>query len=99
MEYKFVETVQGPVVQGEDEILFLSQFGPLLDYVEADPEFVAKAQAFVSEGLAKATEVLLDSLHQPVVGGDPAQLVYSYVSAVNQLKQFVGHYLPSVQNR
>lgn len=99
MEYKFIETIQGPVVQGEDEILFFTQFGPLLDYVDADPAFIEKAKAFVSEGLTRATESLVTSMSKPVVGGDPSPLVYGYVSAVNHLNQFVNSYLPSVQNR
>lgn len=96
MEYKFVATIQGPVVQGEDEILFFNEFGPLLDYVDEDPEFVSKAKAFVADGLVELSSTLAQSLTAQVVGAEAQQALYGYISAANHLKQFEGSYLPSV---
>jgi hypothetical protein len=96
MEYKFVTTAQGPVVQGEDEILFFSQFGQLLDYHDEDPEFLNKAKTFVADGLMELSAHLANSLSAQVIGADPQQALYGYINAVSNLKQFEGHYLPSV---
>jgi hypothetical protein len=96
MEYKFVTTIQGPVVQGEDEILFLNQFGQLLDYVEEDPEFLDKVKDYVASGLRDVASSVADSLTVPVVGGDQTPALYGFISAVSHLKQFEHNYLRSV---
>lgn len=96
MEYKFVTTIQGPVVQGEDEILFFNQFGQLLDYVEEDPEFLNKAKVYVSEGLREVAANVADSLTTPVVGGDQNPVLYGFISAIGHLKQFEHNYLRTV---
>ena len=96
MEYKFVTTIQGPIVQGEDEILFFNQFGQLLDYVEEDPEFLTKAKAYVAEGLRTVSANIADSLTADVVGGDQTPALYGFISAVSHLKQFEHNYLRHV---
>jgi hypothetical protein len=96
MEYKFVTTIQGPVVQGEDEILFLNQFGQLLDYVEEDPEFLDKVKDYVASGLRDVASSVADSLTVQVVGGDQTPALYGFISAVSHLKQFEHNYLRSV---
>lgn len=96
MEYKFVTTFQGPVVQGEDEILFFNQFGQLLDYVDEDPEFLAKAKAYVADELIEYATNVANSLTIPVVGGDQTPALYGFISAIGHLKQFEHNYLRSV---
>lgn len=96
MEYKFVTTIQGPVVQGEDEILFFNQFGQLLDYVEEDPEFLNKAKEYVAAGLRDVVSNVADSLTVPVVGGDQTPSLYGFINAVSHLKQFEHNYLRHV---
>jgi hypothetical protein len=96
MEYKFVTTFQGPVVQGEDEILFFNQFGQLLDYVDEDPQFLDKAKAYVAAGLREVSTNVADSLTVDVVGGDQAPALYGFINAVGHLKQFEHNYLRSV---
>lgn len=85
MEYKFVRTINGPAVMGDDEVLFFSQVVPLQDYVDSDPEFLNKAKVFVSEALVDLAEILATSLHAPVVGVEYAMSLPTYVSAVHQL--------------
>jgi len=97
MEYKFVTTIQGPVVQGEDEILFFNQFGQLLDYADADPEFVFKAKEFIADGLMEYAANVANSLTVPVIGGDQTPALYGFINAVGQVKQFENNYLPSVR--
>lgn len=96
MEYKFVQTTQGPVIVGDDEVLFFSQFGPLVDYVDADPEFLTKAKVYVADGLMAVAADVANSLSMAVVGGDLTSTLYGYVNALNQIKQFEFGYLPSV---
>jgi hypothetical protein len=88
MEYKFVRTVSGPVVLGEDEVLFFSQFGPLQDYVEADPEFIQKAKVFLSESIVELAEQLATSIHMPVVGQEYFAALPMYTTAAHQLTNF-----------
>ena len=97
MEYKFVTTFQGPVVQGEDEILFFNQFGQLLDYADSDPEFVLKAKEFIADGLMEYAANVANSLTVPVIGGDQTPALYGFINAVGQVKQFEHNYLPSVR--
>lgn len=98
MEYKFVNTIQGPVIQGEDEVLFLNQHAQMLDYYEADPEFLKKVKAFVADNLVEMAQNVALGLTQPVLGGDLSQGVYGYIGAVNHLIQFERNYLPMVTN-
>jgi hypothetical protein len=99
MEYKFVQTIHGPVVSGDDEILFFNEFGPLLDYVEEDPEFINKAKDFIGDNLMAITANLVNSMSQPVVGADNTQAIYGFITAINNIKQFEQHYLPSINRR
>lgn len=96
MEYKFVQTIHGPVVHGDDEILFFNEFGPLLDYLDEDPEFISKAKEFIGNGLMTSTQNLVTSMTQQVVG-DSSQIIYGYITALNNIKQFEQNYLPSVR--
>jgi len=91
MEYKFVRTVAGPVVVGDDEVLFFSQLGPLQDYVDADPEFIQKAKVFISDSIVDLAEQLAASLHVPVVGHEYYMSLPMYVSAVQQINNFEIH--------
>jgi hypothetical protein len=88
MKYEFVKTVNGPVILGEGEILFFSQFGPLQDYVDADPEFLDKAKVFVSDTIVELAEQLAASLHVPVVGHEFYNSLHIYVNTVQQIKNF-----------
>lgn len=85
MEYKFVRTISGPAVIGDDEVLFFGQVAALQDYVDSDPEFIAKARLFVSESIMDLAEILATSLHSPVAGVDYAMSLPMYVSAVQHL--------------
>lgn len=88
MEYKFVRTVNGPVVLGEDEVLFFSQFGPLQDYAEADPEFIQKAKVFISDSIVELAEQLATSIHMPVVGHEYFAALPMYTTAAHQITNF-----------
>jgi hypothetical protein len=85
MEYKFVRTMSGPAVVGDDEVLFFSQVVPLQDYVDSDPEFLTKAKMFVSEAIVDLAETLATSLHTAVVGVDYAMSLPTYVTAIHHL--------------
>lgn len=88
MKYEFVRTVNGPLVLGEGEILFFSQFGPLQDYVDADPEFLQKAKVFISDSIVELAEQLAASLHVPVVGHEFYNSLPAYITAVQQIRNF-----------
>lgn len=88
MEYKFVRTVTGPAVLGEDEVLFFSQYGPLQDYADADPEFIQKARVFLSDSIVELAEQLAASLHMPVVGQEYFASLPYYLTAAQQLTTF-----------
>jgi hypothetical protein len=84
MEYKLVSTVNGPAVMGEDEIVFFHQFGALADYVDSDPQFFDKAQAFIIENMREESDLMIRSLSEDVVGNDwMTKLNHLYHAAVN----------------
>ncbi|CAB4123481.1 hypothetical protein UFOVP46_12 [uncultured Caudovirales phage] len=96
MEYKFVRTTTGPVVLGEDEVLFFGDFNALVDYIDSDPEFVHKAKLFVAEGLRETADNLANSMFNAVVGGDQTQALYGYIGALRQLRELEHQFLPAV---
>lgn len=96
MEYKIVNTIQGPAVIGEDEVLFFNQHGQLLDYYEADPEFLVKAKRFISQGLVETAKDIAHSLYEPVLGGDLSPTLYGYMNALRFITDFEQRFLPSV---
>lgn len=96
MEYKIVNTIQGPAVIGDDEVLFFNQHGQLLDYYESDPEFLATAKRFISQGLVETAKDIAHGMFEPVVGGDLTQALYGYTNAVRGIADFEYRFLPSV---
>jgi len=96
MEYKFIATVHGPAVLGENEVLFFNQFQPLLDYYEEDPEFLIKAKLFIADSLRTNATILADSLTVPQVGSDLVGPIHGAMSALNAISQFEHHFLPSI---
>jgi hypothetical protein len=94
MKYQFVRTSQGPVVQGEDEILFFSDFQALIDYLDEDSDFVAKAKEFVAEGLRAVSANIADGLTAAIVGGDQTPALYGYLNAIRSLREFEHQFLP-----
>jgi hypothetical protein len=96
MDYKFIETIHGPAVLGEDEVVYFTQPQELLDYLDADPEFLTKAKLFVSEGFKETATQMADSLTKQVIGGDRSQAIYGYVNAVQHLHRFEFQFLPGL---
>lgn len=80
MEYKFVRTIHGPAVVGEDEVVFLHE-RQVVDYVDSDSEFFVKAKAFISEAIKDYSNMITDSLEAPVVGVELALSLPAYVHA------------------
>lgn len=98
MEYKFIRTIQGPAILGEDEVIFFNQFGQMLDYLEEDPEFLPRAKAFVAETLVETAQGIADGLTQAVVGAEYHQSLFGYVQAIDHLKNFEHGFLVSIRN-
>lgn len=96
MEYKLVTTVHGPAVLGEDEVVFFNQHPQLLDYLEADPEFLVKAKRFISQGVVETAKDIALGMFEPVVGGDLITPLHGYVNAVRYISDFEQRFLPSV---
>jgi hypothetical protein len=97
MDYKFVITMHGPAVMGEDEVVFFGQFQELLEYYDADPEFLAKARKFVSENILEvAGYVAKTTLGEPAIGGDWTGKLHGLVGSSNLLNNFEFQYLPGV---
>ena len=88
MNYKFVHTIHGPAVVSGDEVLFFHQFVPLMDYADADPEFIPKAKAFIAEELVWMAQLLANSLSVPTVGVEYGFTLPTYVSAINSINNF-----------
>lgn len=88
MEYKLINTINGPAVLAEDEVVFFHQFGPLQDYVDADPEFFAKTFAFLLESLKEQSENAIKSLSQDVVGYDSLNQFNLTFNSYQNLKKF-----------
>jgi hypothetical protein len=88
MEYKLISTANGPAVIGEDEVVFFHEFGALADYINEDPQFFDKAQAFIIENMRAESDLMIRSLYEDVVGNDwMTRLNHLYHAAVN-LHQF-----------
>jgi len=96
MAHKFVKTVQGPVIQGEDEILFFSQFQEMVDYHDEDPNFLADSKKFLAEGLKSIAADIADAMFVPVVGGDQTRALYGYMDAIRSMGEFEYRFLPSL---
>lgn len=84
MEYKFARTAQGPVVVGEDEILFWHE-RQVIEYVMEDPDFFVKAKAFLAETIREYSEALITSFSEPVVGMELVMTLPQYVHASQTL--------------
>lgn len=96
MAYKFMHTVQGPLIQGDDEILYFSQFQEMVDYNDEDPDFCKNAKQFLADNLKKTAGDIADSLFYPVVGGDQTNAIYGYINAIRQIGEFEYRFLPSI---
>jgi hypothetical protein len=88
MDYKFTHTIHGPAVVSEDEVVFFHQFVLLRDYVDADPEFIAKAKAFIAEELVGMAQLLASSLSAPTIGVDYGFTLPTYVTAIHHINNF-----------
>jgi hypothetical protein len=88
MDYKFMHTANGPAVVSEDEVVFFNQFVPLRDYVDADPEFVLKAKAFLAEEIVGMAQLLANSLTTPTVGVEYGMALPTYVTAIHHINNF-----------
>lgn len=88
MEYKFLSTINGPVVVGDEEVIFFHEFGPLQDYIDSDPEFFKKAYEFLSDNMRQQADLVLESLTKDVVGGDWVNRFNLFYGAFQALKQF-----------
>lgn len=97
MEYKFLRTINGPAILGEDEVLFLSQFQQLVDYIDSDPEFLEKAKKHVSDEIRSMGNDIADSMYTAVLGGDQTGTLHMYLSALNVLSQLEFSFIPSLK--
>jgi hypothetical protein len=88
MEYRFDRTAHGPVIVGEDEIVFFHQFAQLQDYINEDPEFFTKAYDFCQSVIAEYGELLAKGVKESVVGVDQATSIIAYWVSVDNLRRF-----------
>jgi hypothetical protein len=88
MEYRFDRTAHGPVVVGEDEIVFFHQYAQLQDYVNEDPEFFAKAYDFCQSVIAEYGDMLSRGIKESVVGVEQATSIIAYWAAADHLRRF-----------
>jgi hypothetical protein len=88
MDYKFMHTANGPAVVSEDEVVFFNQSVALLDYADADPDFVAKAKAFLAEEIVGMAQLLANSLTTPTVGVEYGMSLPTYVTAIYHINNF-----------
>jgi hypothetical protein len=88
MEYKFMHTINGPAVVSEDEVIFFHQSVALMDYADADPDFVTKAKAFIAEEIVGMAQLLANSLSGPTVGVEYGMALPTYVTAIHHINNF-----------
>jgi len=97
MDYKFVQTIHGPAIFGDDEVVYFNQHQLMLDYYDSDPEFLLKAKEFIADGIRNLSGDLAESITSPlVVGGDLAQPLYGFINSIHAIRQFEYNFLPSV---
>lgn len=88
MEYQFIATIHGPAIMGEGEVVYFNQHGQMLDYADADPEFLSKAKDFLAETIRDLANTVADSLTKPVVNQEIAMSLPMYVIAIQHLGAF-----------
>lgn len=88
MEYKFASTVNGPVVVGEDEVLFFQQYGPLQDYIDSDPEFFTKAYEFFQVNMREQADQIIKSMTEQVMDLDWMNSFHQFYGAAKSLKEY-----------
>jgi hypothetical protein len=88
MEYKLMMTLNGPVVVGEDEVVYFHEYGPLQDYIDLDPKFFAKAFEFLSNNMREQSGMLLQSIEEEIPGHDWLNRFNTTYAAAMNLKQF-----------
>lgn len=88
MEYQFVRTMNGPMMVGYEEVLTLHQWPQMMDYYNADPEFIAKAQQFLENAIKDFSEIAILSIREPVMGLEYVRTLPQYLVAIDALKGF-----------
>ena len=88
MDYKLARTINGPVLVAEDEVLFFHEYGPLQDYIDADPEFFNKVFEFIKENLAEQAQFIIQSVTENVPGHDWMNTFNNFYAASVNLKNF-----------
>jgi hypothetical protein len=95
MPYTILPSQQGPVIQKDDgEIIFLSQFGHLVELLQEDPELIYKIKNFLAQKIRETIEIEIEGLYEPTpgVGG-----FVPYLNAVGTLREFEYSALPTFQ--
>lgn len=89
MEYTFEQTINGPVVVGDGDILFFNQYQQLWEYAMGDELFFVKARDFLKKVLTEMHEIAIavvehgESYGEEVLGG-----IYHYIQASTYLRNF-----------
>jgi hypothetical protein len=91
MEYRFQRTLNGPVLVGEDEVLFLHENGAIEDYIDSDPDYYDKALAFIQETISEYGQMLAKGITEGVPGIEYAMNIMSYWTAADHLHRSRDH--------
>jgi hypothetical protein len=94
MEYTFVHTFHGPVLQKNEEIIFFNEYDRLFTYYENDNYFLKKAKTFLSENFLRISKDLSTSIFEAKENGNQSQTVFTYLNAMRELSQFEYTYIP-----
>lgn len=94
MEYSFVRTINGPMIVGHNEVIAFTQFVQLFDYHVADPEFLPKAKAFLTEVIDEYSAAIKQSLYEMVPGEEAYLSLHHYVNATTFIRRFENHFIP-----
>ncbi len=89
---KILPSQQGPVIlTDEDEVIFLFQYGHLMELYYEDQDIVSKIKTFISEKIKEYAELESKALFDPATPGQG--LLQIYINSINTIKEFELTYL------
>jgi hypothetical protein len=95
MSYKILPSQQGPVIQKDDgEIIFLSQFGHLVELLGEDPDLIKNIKDFLAQKIRETLELEIQGLYEPTPG---VGSFVPYLNSIGTLREFEYSALPTFQ--
>jgi hypothetical protein len=96
MEYKLIDTANGPLIQNGDQYITLIEVQELISLQEMDSTFIKTMTDFLAERFRHHTEVFVSSSTEGFFY--PPAHIHAYITAVHQFLQFKNEHWPRYQH-